>query len=141
MKYYIITGNEGFSQSFDYDNNCEYFKYKDNDKNYNINSIVIKNNIEGTHLIESCSDGVIRIFNFNSGLLLSKIIISNTNLPLYGIRLWNDDYLIVGCGEAIKIIELKNRLVIDSLTNHNNDILALKKLFIQNMENVSYLKI
>ena len=126
-KYYIITGNRGCSQSFDYDKNTEYYQYIDSVKNYNINSIIIKNNIESIKLIESCSDGFIRIFNFHSGLLLKKIKIIDK--VLYGLCLWNENYLIVGCGnKTINIIELESEINIKCLNSHNNDVLTIKKI-------------
>ena len=43
--------------------------------------------------------------------------------------LWNDNYLFVGCEDkTIKIIEIKNNLIIKSLTGHNNLILTIKKI-------------
>ena len=39
-------------------------------------------------------DGKIIIWDFHSGVLLSKIIIYNH--PLYGKFLWNNDYLMAG---------------------------------------------
>jgi len=125
-KYYIITGNFNFSQSYDYENDKIYHKYNDNNSGRYIKSIIIKNNKGIIKLIESCSDGNIRIFNFHSGLLLNKIIINN---PLIGISFWNDNYLFVGCKDkAIKMVEIKNGLIVKSLTSHNNEVLTIKKI-------------
>ena len=45
-------------------------------------------------LIESSYDGNIRIWNFDSGIVLNKIKISEDRL--YGICLWDNDYLFIG---------------------------------------------
>ena len=104
-----------------------YHIYKDNNKQYGIGSIIIKDNKGIIELIESCNDGIIRIFDFHSGLLLNKIKINDS--LLYGICLWNDNYLFVGCEDkTIKIVEIKNGLIIKSLTGHNNDVLSIKKI-------------
>ena len=123
-KNYIITGNFNFSKSYDYENNKIYHKYNGNNSGRYIKSIIIKNNKGIIKLIESCTDGNIRIFNFHSGLLLNKIII---NSPLCGICLWNDNYLFVGCKDkTIKMVEIKNKLIVKSLNGHNNDISTIK---------------
>ena len=37
--------------------------------------------------------------------------------------------IFVGCGDkTIKIVEIKNGLIIKSLTGHNNDVLSIKKI-------------
>ena len=125
-KYYIITGNFNFSKSYDYENNKIYHKYNDNNSGRYIKSIIIKNNKGIIKLIESCTDGNIRIFNFHSGLLLNKIII---NSSLCGICLWNDNYLFVGCSDkTIKIVELNNGIMIKSLISHSDRVLTIKKI-------------
>ena len=91
-------------------------------------------------LIGSSRDGNIRIWNFYSGVLLNKIKIDNCRL--YGICLWNKDYLFVGCDDKnIKLIDLNKGTVIKDLIGHNKSVHLLKKKFILNMGNVYYLKI
>jgi len=127
-KYYIITGNYNFTKSYDYENNNIYHIFNDNNSGSYIKSIIIKNYKGIIKLIESCNDGIIRIFNFHSGLLLNKIQI--TNAMLCGICLWNENYLFVGCSDkTIKIIEIKSGLIVKSLTGHNNWVLTIKKIF------------
>ena len=92
-KYYIVTGNLFFSQSYDYVENNIYRKYKEN-IDYDNSYIIIMNMDKIIKLVISCSDGNIRIFNFHSGLLLNKIEIINKYL--YEMCLYNDKYLLVG---------------------------------------------
>jgi WD40 repeat protein len=129
-KIYIITGNKGYVKSYDYYNNKLYKKYYDKDLSKSHDSVVVsdcKDNDELTKLIDSCQNGFISIWNFHSGLLLHKINIGYNYLE--GICLWNENYLFVGGGDnSIKLIEIKNGLVIKSLTGHNENVLSIKKI-------------
>ena len=125
-KVYILTGNEGFVKSYDYNNNKIYHIYNDNDKSFHFSlRIKIENNL--IKLIESSQDGNIRIWNFHTGDLLNKIFISNKHL--YGICLWNNNYFFVGClDKTIKIVDIEKSKVIDNITGHDNSILVLAKV-------------
>ena len=130
LKNYIITCNKDYVKSYDYDKNELYHTYLD--KNINVNnyhfSLVIKNNNKIINLIESCNDGNIRIWNFHSCLLLSKIKISDNYL--YGICLWNNNYIFVGCEDrTIKLIELETNIIKSIVTKHKNSVLSIKKIF------------
>ena len=124
-KNYILTGNRGYVQSYDYDKNIIYHKYNDND-NQSHSSLVINDNEQIIKLIESCYDGNIRIWNFHSGDLLNKIKISNW---IYGLCLWNNRYLFIGCiDKTIKLIEIKKGIIVKSLEGHQNRVLTIKKI-------------
>ena len=123
---YIITGNKNYVKSYDINKNELYRKYYDK-TNGGHGSIIINYNEEIIKLIDSCDDGYIRIWNFHSGSLLNKIKVSNKGL--YGICLWNNNYLFVGCSDkTIKLIELHNELIIKSLIGHNDVVLTIKKI-------------
>ena len=125
---YIITGNKGYIKSYDYDKNKIYRKFYDNDNKCH-KSIIIKNINKITKIIETSYDGNIRMWNFHSGELLNKIKVSN--YALYGICVWNDDYIFIGCEDkTIKLIELNTGKIIISLSGHNNEVLTIKKIFI-----------
>ena len=128
-KYYIITGNIGFCQSYDYDENNIYHKYIDDNNNYIITNIIIKNDNEKIKLFTTSDDGIIRIFNLHSGLLLNKIRMINN--IIFGMCLWNDNYLFIGCGDgSIKIIEIKKWIIVKSLDGgHFNTVITIKKIF------------
>ena len=77
-KTFIITGNDGYSKSYDYNEDKTYFEYHDNHKNKDYHkSIIIDENETIIKLIESCCDGFIRIWNFHSANLLDKINVNN----------------------------------------------------------------
>ena len=114
---HIISSNRGNSKSYDYNNNKPYYKYNDNDNDRDHHCFIINNKDGILKLIDSCVDGYIRIWNFHSGNQLNKIHIGND--WLYGICLWNDDYLFVGWfDKTIKLIELQTGKVIKTLSGH-----------------------
>ena len=123
---YIITANNGCIISYDYNNNKIYHKYSENDnkKHY---SLVINKREELITIIESSLDCNIRVWNFDSGELLKKINIMNNKL--YGLCLWNSEYLFVGCEDkTIKLIDIKNGIIINELFGYNNKVISIKKI-------------
>ena len=126
-KTYILTGNLDYVKSFDYNKNELYHKYCEKKNNKCHGSIIIKTNEEIIKLIESSSDGYIRIWNFHTALLINKIKIDN--VLLYGMCLWNNNFLFAGSDDkTIKLIDLNNGLCINSLSGHNETVLTIKKL-------------
>ena len=125
-KNYIITGNVGYSMSYDYNKNKQYHKYHDDDKKGHW-SIIIYEDQGIIKLIESSFDGNIRIWNFHSELLLSKINVNSGKL--YGICLLNENILFVGCKDYnIKIINLQNNTILKNLNKHNREVIVIKTI-------------
>ena len=123
---FILTGNNGYIKVYDYNNNKVKNKYCDNSNCYH-NSIIIDDNDIILKIIESCEDGKIRIWNFNSGELMNKINVSSKSL--YGICLWNKEYLFVGCSDnIIKLVDLNKNIIINNLKGHDNKVVTLKKI-------------
>ena len=130
-KNFIITGNYNYIKSYDYDKNELYRKYYENNNGIHP-SVIIKKSEEKIKLIESCEDGIIRMWGFHSGDLIRKIKTDNDNL--YGICLWNDNYAFVGCkDQTIKLIELKNGLLIKTIKGHKGRIISFKKIIEPNI--------
>ena len=126
-KNFIISGNKKCISSYNYDSNYLFHQYYERHHNKFHGSLHIKKNEEITQLIESCEDGVIRIWDFYSALLLKKIKVGD--LTLYSICLWNNNYLFVGCEDkTIKLINLNNDEIINTLTGHNNFVITIKKI-------------
>ena len=124
---YIITANLGYIKTYDFCKNELYHKYCDNDKRGHCSVLVYIDNFEIVKLIESGHDGNLRIWNFHTGFLLNKITINNS--ALYGIALWNKEYLFIGTRDkSIKILELKSQKIIKDLKGHNNRVLTVKKI-------------
>ena len=129
-KIYIITGNKGYVKSYDYYNNTLYKKYLDNDLSKSHDCAIVNESIDNDgiiNLVDSCQNGFISIWNFHAGILLHKINIGYNFLE--GICLWNEKYLFVGGGDTtIKLIEIKNGLIIKSLAGHSENVLSIKKI-------------
>ena len=126
-KYFILTGNISYVKSYDYKENKLYFKYADKGNKDGHDSIIVDNSKEVIKLIESSGDGFIRIWKFHTGELLNKIHIGKNELR--GLCLWNNNYLFVGCTDnSIKLVELKNGIIIKSLTGLNNEVCTIKKI-------------
>ena len=126
-KNYIITGNNGYIKSYDFNNNELFKTYNDKDNSNHISIIVDNSDKEEIKLIESSYDGNIRIWNFFNGLLIKKINVNDD--AIYGICLFNEDFLFVGCDDnSIKIVDLYKNTVIDRLEGHNNCVVSIKNI-------------
>ena len=129
-KNFILTGNENYVKSYDYNSNNAiqvYHKYYENN-NGSHKSVIINDKQKIIKLIESCIDGNIRVWKFHSGLLLNKI---NVNYNwLYGLCLWNKNYIFVGCNDkTIKAVEINNGLISKSFVAHSSKVITIKKFF------------
>ena len=129
---YIIISNRGYIKSYNYNKNKLYSKYQDIGNNSKINSFIIykENNI--LKIIESSDNGTIRLWDFHSGILNYKF--SLENIWFGGICLYNNDHILVGCGDkTIKLISLKIGAVVKTLTGHEGKVCCIKKLNIDKL--------
>ena len=127
LKYYIITGNDGYIKSYDYYENKIYHKYSQKHMNNSYYCIIIKYFKNILKIIGSCFDGFIRIWNFHSGDILN--IISSGNKGLIGICLWNDNYLFYGTNDQLlKVINIEKGIVQNIFKGLKNNLCTLKKI-------------
>ena len=127
---YIIAGCMNCVKVFNYNKNELYNNYYESNNEGHICVVVFKKNNE-VKLIESCDDGNLRIWDFHSGLLLKKLKICEQFL--FGICLWNDNYLYTGSEDkTIKLIDINKGLVVKSFYGHNSDVLCLGKIILPN---------
>jgi len=118
-KDFIVTGNELGVISYDIEKNKIYHKYIEFSNelfNNDHNSFIVTKDKNFVKIIESCEDGFVRIWDFHNGKLLNKIEIKDKKL--YGICLWNDNFLLVGSDDeekSLKLIELKKNFVINNI--------------------------
>lgn len=125
-KNFIVSGSLNGVKSYVFDEGKLYHKYFDNYISYHC-SIIVNDIEEIVKLIESSTDGHIRIWNFHSPELLNKIKI--TNNWLYGICLMSEKYLFVGCtNNIIKIIDIEKGKIIRDLIGHKSRIICIKKV-------------
>ena len=118
LKNYIITSNYNYSISYDYNNNESYHKYYDCDSLEHRFIIINDYDKDLIKLIESSSDGNIRIWDFHKGFLLKKIKIINEEL--YGICLWSNDYIFIGCKDKIiRLVDIKEGKIIKLMTDNS----------------------
>ena len=121
---FIITGNNHFVKSYNYNTNKLYHKYCEIEKNGEHYSIIINNKEE---LIETSTDGNVRIWNFHTGELLNKIKVCEEGL--FGICLWNNEYLFVACNiKEIKLINLNNGKIVKDLISHDDYVIIVMKI-------------
>ena len=125
---YIITGNDSYLSSYNFNDNTFYLQYFDSKKDNNIyTSLIIYYFEERVNLIASNFDGIIRIWNFYSGDILKKIVV--TYLGLYGMCLLKKNFLFVGCKDnVIRLIDIEKKKVISTFKGHNNWVLCLKEI-------------
>ena len=130
---YIITGHYNYIISYDYNKGKQYRQYKEGKSLQHSSAVIYEQNAE-IKLIESCLDGYIRIWNFDSGKLLQKInvIINEEKLKkiINSICLWDNDYAFVGYdGGYIILIDIKNGNVIKKLKDNDNaPVLSIEKI-------------
>jgi len=127
FKNYIITANYNYIKSYDYNQNTIYHKYYDCESFEHV-CLIIDEKEEGIiKLIDTSKDGNIRIWNFYSCELLNKI---NINIDLlFGIYLWNNDYLFFGKNnKIIKLVKLKERIIIKNIFFYDNYVVEIKMI-------------
>lgn len=116
-KNFIISSNWKLVISYDYNENKEYHQYKVQNYIFDCSSLVIYNNKENEALvkmIQSGADGSIYIWDFHSAKLLNRIFVSDGKL--YGLCLWDKDYLFVGCDDnKLKLIDLRKDFVLNNI--------------------------
>ena len=125
-KRFILTGNDNYIKSYDYKNNNLYKKYFDIESGIHISIKILERN-NSISLIESCSFGLIRIWNFHLAELLNKIKIDND--WIFGICLWDKDYAFVACKlKIIKLVNLTKGIIEKNLEGHYSGIFTIKKI-------------
>ena len=137
---YILAGFTRYIKAYNYTNNAIYHIYKDKYNPFHRN-IVVNDNPEITKLIESSSDGYIRIWDFHKGEFIKRIYVEEEDNKgcekgAYGICLWNDEYLFVGINKKIVLVNINTYNVImkfeykikNTCIVHYNDIIAIKKI-------------
>ena len=125
-KIYLLTGNQDYIKTYDYNNNSLYKKYFDTESGIHV-SIKTNTNNNTLLLVESCSFGYIRIWTFHLGELINKIKVDND--WIFGICLWNKDYAFVACKyKIIKLVNLTQGIIEKKLEGHYSGIFTIQKI-------------
>ena len=131
LKYYIITGNNNYITSYDFEANQLYKQYKPSGEGWHGAFKVYQNEFK-IKLLDSCwQDDFLRIWDFHLGTLLSKIKTGGNNIKC--ISIFNSRYIFVGCADhSIKLIDTKINMIITNLIGHKEWVTTIKKIFIPN---------
>jgi len=142
-KNFIVTCNDkGRINIYDFQNNVLFKKYDDNDPNYQflINDFVVDEREPIKKLIGSCYKAHIKIWDFYNGNLLKRIMCNYDGIyDLYGLCLFNYNYLLVGTNEindnnnynyndkaCILLIDLNQGKVIKKIKAHTSQVKFIK---------------
>ena len=121
----------GFIKSFNFQENTLYNKYYDNNNRPHFSLACYKDE-KILKLIDSCSDGKIRIWNFHTTELINVI---DFGVRINNISLFNNKYIFISCYDYnIRILNLKNEIVEDFL-GITQDIVSLCTIKCHNKEN------
>lgn len=122
---YILTGNDGFINSYELNENAEPKIFKDSLCQCSHRSVAILYSEAIYKLMASSDDGIFRIWNFYTGILIKTINAGNS--PLRGICTLNEKYIFVGSKDkTIKLIDIKEGVVKYNKEGHKNTVLAIK---------------
>ena len=132
QEYYLIELCEDLLVIVNILHNEIYAKFdEENFKNYSSGLIYKNNNVDYLYASNSCSE--INIWNLLDKVLVKKIKISNkiNNIRLYGLLIWNENYMIVNDDyyKAIRVIDLKQNKVASMINNrHKASVRCIKRI-------------
>ena len=127
LKYYIITGNDGYIKSYDYLENKIYHKYYKKNVNNSYYCAIINYFKNTLKIIGSCFDGYIRIWDFHIGNILNIIHVDNKGL--IGICLWDDKYLFCGSNnKKLNVIDIEKELIVNKYVGLKNILCTVIKI-------------
>ena len=135
FKKYIIAGFAKYIRAYNTSNNSIYKIYKDKYSPFH-REVVINDFESVTKLIESSTDGHIRVWDFHKAELIKRIKIDDKGA--FGICLWNKESLFVGIKDRIVLININTGEIIYeydySFKDKYNDygIIAIKKINLVN---------
>jgi len=123
---YIITANEDSIRSFNYNEDSLYHKYYDKDDNGHYSFIINEKDFI-IKLIESSKNGYIRIWNFDSGDLISKFNLKCNGL--YDICEWEESLIFIGSeNQNIILLDLIFGEIKAQLKDSNNQVCCVKTI-------------
>ena len=118
LQLYVIAGHSKYVRAYNFKENKVYKTYKDKYNKYH-NSVIVYDKEEIIKLMESSGDGYLRIWDFHEGKLLNRIKVDEN---IYGLCLWNKDYIFVGCHKLVKLVNLNTEKVILELVDPDKSL-------------------
>ena len=127
QKQYLVAGTKRNILSFDIENNKIHQTFERQNDCMHCNIIINTQIKEGIiYMIETGTDGKLRIWDFHGVKILKTINVSNT--WLYGMCLWDNNLIFVGDGNKnLRLIDLDKGEVIQILPGNNRMITTIKK--------------
>ena len=128
-KKYLVAGTRNNIISFDINENQIYKTYYNQNNFFHTHIIIYEDYKENNFvkMIESSTEGKIRIWDFHNVKLLHTINISNN--WIYGMSLWNVDYCLIGDSyKNIKLIDINKGDKIQDLSENQTNIITIKKI-------------
>ena len=137
-KKYIIVGFSRYIKAINFKENSIYKVFKDKYNSYHRNVIIDDKDDKVIRLIESDSDGYLRIWDFHQAKLIKRIQINKTKKEeIFGFCLWNNDNVFVGGNNRIVLININTEEIISELNYnlknekcivHHEDVISVKKV-------------
>ena len=126
-KYYIVNANNSDVKCYYFNTGALFQKYKGTPQTWHM-SIIVNETNDGEVLIESDGCGRIRVWDFNSAILL-KNILGQSSVSLRGICLWNDKYLFAsGNDYQVKLFDIEEGKFIKSFKAHTATVCTIEKI-------------
>lgn len=117
---YILAANWGNIKIFNFSENKLIKEFTDSDKTINYASAVIKEYNNKMSLIATCSDGILRIWDYNNPENILAQIQTYSHTWLIGLDLIDNQYLLGACADGtIKEFDLERNYVSCSLDREN----------------------
>ena len=126
-QHYVINANNSDVKCYYFNNGNLFQKYKGTPQTWHM-SVIINETKNGEVLIESDGCGRIRVWDFNTAVLL-KNILSQSSINLRGICLWNDKYLFAsGNDYQVKLFDIEEGKFIKSYKAHTATVCTIEKI-------------
>ena len=126
-EHFIVNANNNDVKCYYFNTGALFQKYKGTPQTWHM-SVIVNETENGEVLIESDGCGRIRVWDFNSAILL-KNILGQSSVSLRGICLWNDKYLFAsGNDYQVKLFDIEEGKFIKSFKAHTATVCTIEKI-------------
>lgn len=125
--YHILNANSSDVKIISFKDGNTIRSFKDSVVAWHMSAFISELD-KKTHLFESDGNGWLRIWEYDTAIMVKKILTSN-NCNLRGIVLWNENYVIAASSDkTYKVIDIKEDKVAYSQACHENVLCTVQKL-------------